>query len=107
MITATALAADPLGLARSKNRELDPVGCEHLQRLRVHGGFGKPHSFRLPFETTFKIFDAPFDLSFLIAAIGQRKDHVVVALGDGGAVSGEMLLAFLVGFQNGGVDAWS
>jgi hypothetical protein len=48
-----------------------------------------------------EVADSPHDLGVLVAAVGQRHDHVVVNLGDGGAVSGKALLALAVGFENG------
>ena len=69
-----------LGLRGGEDGELDSVGGEHFKGLDVDGGLGQPHAFGRAIEAVFEVADAPDHLSLLVAAIGQRHDHVVVDL---------------------------
>ena len=55
-------------------------------------------------EARLEIGDAPQNLRFLIAGIGQRQNHMVEGLGDRVAVAGIFLAAFAVGGEDGAVD---
>src|SRR5579859_3398072 len=50
-----------------------------------------------------EVTDAPQHLSPLIAAVGQRHDHVIVSLGNSRAVPAEALATCAIGFQNGAI----
>ena len=77
-----------------------PLFRQHFQGFGINGCFWKPHALGLASEAAFKISDPPLHLRDLIAPVRQRKDHVVVSLRDGGAMSGESLPAVLVRFKN-------
>src|SRR5258708_1601989 len=96
---ASADLADFGGLPGRKNRKLDSMLGQDFQRLQIHRCLGQPHAFRVPAKAILEIANAPAHLRDLIACAGQRQDHVVVTLRDGGAVSGKTLAAFQVGFQ--------
>ncbi len=71
---------------------------QDFQRLQIDGGLRKPHALRIAPKTVLEIANAPADLRDPIARVGQRQDHMVVTLCDGGAVSGKTFAAFEVGF---------
>ena len=73
---------------------------QSLQRGGIGGCFRKPHSFGRPTEAKLKIANAPEHLRVFVALVRQRKDDVVIDLGDGGPVTGEALLAQFVGGNN-------
>ena len=63
-----------------------PLLRQDFEGLDIDGCFGKPHAFGLAPEAMLEIANAPDHLGLLIAPVGQRHDHVVVGLRDGGAV---------------------
>ncbi len=87
-------AALGLGLRRREDGELDAVGGEDFEGLDVDGGFSQPHAFGIAIEAELEVANSPYHLSLLVAAIGQRHDHVVVDLRDGGTVSGKRSAGF-------------
>ena len=87
-----------------KNREFDTKLSQNFQGLKVHCRFWKPHSFRMPTEAAFKISNSPPDLRVLVPSRGERKDHVIVSLSHGRAMSRKMLLALTICRQDGLVD---
>src|ERR1700739_1060744 len=105
VISSALPGTNALGLARRQNRESDSVFSENFERFDVDRGFGQPHSFRTAAEAAFEILNSPLDLCDLIAAIGQWKNHVVVALREGRAMAGKMVTALPVRFQNRCVHA--
>ena len=94
-------AALRLPLSRLENGERDPFVDEHLQRLGVDRGLGKPHPFRLASESRLEIANAPAHLRPFVARVRQRQDHVVVDLRDRGAVSLEAVAADAIGIDDG------
>src|SRR5207244_6730311 len=48
-----------LHLVWGEDREADPFGGQHVERLLVHGRFRQPHALRLPPEPASEIGDAP------------------------------------------------
>ncbi len=84
---------------------LMPASARISSVSRSDGGLGQPHAFRQASKAGFEVADAPAHLRFLVTAVGQRHDDVVIGLSDGRAVSGETLLAGTVGFENRRVDA--
>ncbi len=90
-----------LRLGGRQHGELDTVGSQHFEGLDIDSGFGQPHAFGVAIEAVLEVSQTPDHLGLLVSAIGQRHDHVVVNLGDGGAVSGEALLAGNVGVEDG------
>jgi len=92
-------------LARSQDGVEDSIFRENFEGFGVDGGFGQPHAFGAAFEAMFEVGDAPFDLGNFIAAVGQRKNHVVVGLRDRGTVAAKFGGAQTVGFEEGFVNA--
>jgi hypothetical protein len=85
---------------RRQDGELHARLGEHFERFVVDRRLGQPEAFRLSPEARAEIFDAPAHLGDLVAAGGQRHDHVVedlrarvavAARGDAGAVGFEDL----------------
>ena len=66
-----------LGLMGRQDRELHAGLGEHLERLVVHRGLGKPEPLGLPPEPRAEVVDPPAHLRDLVAARGERHDHVV------------------------------
>ena len=77
-----------------------PCSRQDVERFQIDRGFGKPHAFRIASEAMAEIFDAPDHLGQLVARIGERHDHVVVALRHRRTMAGEALRADAVGFQD-------
>ena len=73
---------------------------QKIQRFEIHRGFRQPHAFRFAAETEAKVLQPPIDLGSLIARVGQRHDHMAVALRHGRSVPGEPLCADLIGGQD-------
>src|SRR5262249_59323271 len=69
--------ADPPGLMRRQDRELDPGLGQHFQRLVVGRRLRQPHAFRLAAETMTEVGEAPARLRDLVATAAERQDHVV------------------------------
>ena len=91
---------DGLGLRRCQDREFDPMLSHKVQRLQVDRGFREPHALRVAPEAKAKVFDAPDHLRQLVARVGERHDHVVVALRQRRSMPRKALLAQPVGIQN-------
>ena len=66
-----------LGLMGRQDRELHAGLGEHLERLAVHRRLGQPEPLGLAPEAPAEILDPPAHLRDLVAARGQRHDHVV------------------------------
>ena len=87
-----------------EDREGDPLVGHEAESFEVHGGLGQPHAFGLASEASLEVGYAPPHLGFLVAAVGQGHDHVVVDLSDGGPVPSESFLSGTVGGDDGIVD---
>jgi hypothetical protein len=87
-------------LVRSENGELDAQLREDFQCLRIDGGLGQPHAFRLAPEAGFEVDQPPADLGQLIAAVRERHDDVVVHLGQRGPMPRKAFAAGAVRLQN-------
>jgi hypothetical protein len=87
-------------LARSQDGEADPLPGEDLKALQVRRRLREPHPLWLAPEALLEIADPPDHLGLLVAPVGQGEDHVVIDLGEGGAMTGEVLPALTVGFQD-------
>src|SRR5262249_31004608 len=83
-----------------QDRVLDAMFSENFECLDVDSGLGQPHPLAVTSEAALEVPNSRDDLCCFIALIGQRHNHVVVALGDGVAVAGETLLALPVGLQD-------
>ena len=99
--------ANLASLMGSQNGKADSQFGHDFQGLQVHRSFRQPHPLRRPLEAMLKVPDSPEHLSVLIPAVGQGHNHVVVSLGQGRAVPGEVFLALTVGRQDGLINLWS
>ena len=105
---ATHIAKDPRSdlpgacrLIRRENSELDAELRHDIEALKIHGGLRKPHTFGLPSKARFEVADAPNYLGVFVLAVCQGKDHVVIGLRHGGAVTRKSLAAFFIGGIDG------
>ena len=70
------------GLKGRKNGELDSQLGEHIEGFRISRRFREPHSFWFSAKAELEIAYAPEHLRVLVRAISERKDHMVVHLGE-------------------------
>ena len=80
-------------------------GLRHqIEGFQIDRGFGQPHAFGQTAEAADEIFEAPADLGLLVAAVGERHDHVVIGLRHGRSVAGELFLALPVGVDEAAIS---
>ena len=92
--------SDLPGLVRGKDGKPDSQMRQDVKSFQVNRGLRQPHSLGLAAKAVLKVPDPPQDLGVFIPPVGQWQNHVVVGLGQGRAVPGKMLLAFLVRRQD-------
>src|SRR5207248_7872355 len=71
-----------------------------FQGFHIHRGFGEPDTFRVAFEATLKVFDAPQDLRTLVARVRQRKNGVIVSLRYRRAMTGKPAPTLSITIEN-------
>ena len=71
---------------RREDREADARLGQDLERLQIDRGFRQPHPLGGAAEASFEVARAPADLATLVPPVPERRDHVVVHLGQGRAV---------------------
>ena len=77
-----------------------PFERERFERGRVGRRLRQPHALGFGAKAVLVVGDAPADLRVPIARIGQRQNHVVVALRHGRAVAAVTLAAAALAVQN-------
>jgi hypothetical protein len=97
--------ADAGALDGGEDGELDAFLGEEVEHAAIDGGLGEPHALGLSVEAMLEVGDSPADLGEGVAPVGQRHDHVVVDLSDGGAVSAVTLGAGVVGVEDHAVGS--
>ena len=101
ILSVLAQQPDGTGLEGREDREPDAVGGQDLEGLQVHGALGQPHPLGGTPEPRLEITQTPPHLGDLVTGMRQRHDHVVVTLGQRGAMARETLPALLIGLDNG------
>ena len=92
------------GLVRRQDRELHAGLGEHLERLAVDRRLRQPEALRLAPQPRAEVLDPPAHLRDLVAAGGERHDHVVVDLRQRVAVAAARRDARPVGLEDLRVD---
>ena len=92
-------------LAGGEDGELDALLRHQVEDGAGDGGFSEPHALGATAEAVLEVGDAPADLRAGVALAGERHDHVVVDLRDGGAMAAIAFGAGAIGVLDHAIGA--
>ena len=99
--------SNAFALVRREHRELDAVHGQRFERSRVCRRLWQPHALRRRAEAALIVRNAPANLRVSVARVGERQNHVVVALRHGRAMAVVTLAATAFAVENHAVRSRS